>query len=429
MSGVARTLFLVVAAAAVALVIGSTACTRRGGNGLPPAPTPTPITGYYVDPVKGSDTNNGSQTAPFKTITHALAMVKKATAAPLTVVLNAGAYTQKSGETFPLVIPTGVSVTGTNYGHFLGKGTYINGTGEDTYLEKAQGRPAHTIFTTMVVPSGIALTLDKVYVGTTLPSSQGTYGSVDVLGSLSASADTFGQGVTFQPNGGIVVAGGTLTCTACAVLGKDFAIKAFSISGSSSSGSNSGGGPTITLQGPGHSVVGGGDGIRTDGTATITASTQVFQSRNNAYTDSLAVPTASPGSGSPSPSPTGSSSSGGPSGGSVDFGGGAQSSAGSNTFVGSATEINVTLAGEHIYARNNTWNVIRCKCPQRTNESGQYPRSIDFGPGANGQNVKIAGNAGGSIVTVGPARPPTPTPSPYASGSPSASPSPTSSPT
>lgn len=427
MSGIGRTLFLAVAVAAIALVIGSTACTRRGGNGLPPAPTPTPITGYFVDPVKGNDTNNGSQTAPFKTITHALAVVKKSTAAPLTISLNPGVYTHTSGETFPLVIPTGVSLTGTDYGHSLAKGSYINGSGEDTTLEKAQGRPAHSIFTTIVVPSSIGLTLDKIYVGTTIPSAQGTYGSVDVLGSLSASAVTFGLGGRFQANGGIVVAGGTLTCTACAVLGRDFAIKAFSLSGSSSSGGSGSGGPTITLQGPGHSVIDGGDGIRTDGTATITATTQVFQSRSNAYTDSLATP--SPGSSTgPSPTPT-SSSSGGSSSGSVDFGGGPQSSAGSNTFVGSATEINVTLAGEHVYARNNTWNVDRCRCAQRTNLSGQYPKSIDFGPGANGQNIKIAGNAAGSVVTVGPAKPPTPTPSPYSSGSPSASPSPTSSPT
>jgi uncharacterized protein DUF1565 len=428
MSGIGRTLFLAVAVAAIALVVGSTACTRRGGNGLPPAPTPTPITGYFVDPVKGKDTNNGSQTAPFKTITHALAMVKKSTAAPLTVMLSPGVYTHNSGETFPLVIPTGVSLTGNDYGHSLAKGSYINGSGEDTMLEKAQGRPAHSIFTTVVVPSGIALTLDKVYVGTTVPPSQGTYGSVDVLGSLSASAVTFGQGRRFQANGGVVVASGTLTCTGCTILGRDFAIKAFSISGSSSSGSNGGGGPTITLEGPGHSVIDGGDGIRTDGTATITASTQVFQSSNNAYIDSLATPSPS-SSGNPQPSPTGSSSSSGSSSGSIDFGGGPQSGTGSNTFVGSATEINVTLAGERVYARNNTWNVDRCKCAQRTNLSGQYQKTIDFGPGANGQNIKIAGNAAGSIVTVGPAKPPTPTPSPYSSGSPSASPSPTSSPT
>lgn len=425
MSGVGRTLFLVVAATAIALVIGSTACTRRGSS-IPPTASPSPIAGYYVDPIKGSDTNNGTQSAPFKTITHALVMVKKSTGAPLTVYLNPGAYTRNSGETFPLVIPTGVSLTGTNYGHSVAKGSYINGSGEDTTLEKAQGRPPRSLFTTIAVPSSIALTLDKVYVGTTIPSPIGTYASVDVLGSLSASADTFGQGGRFQANGGVAVAGGTLTCTACSVQGRDFAIKAFSISSSSSSGSTSGGGPTVTLQGPGHSVIGGGDGIRTDGTATITASTQVFQSRNNAYIDSLAPP--SPGSTSPSPSPTSSSSSGAPSSGSVDFGGGPQDGTGSNTFVGSTTEINVTLAGEHIYARNNTWNVTRCICPQRTNPSGQYQKTIDFGPGANGQNIKIAGNAAGSIVTVGPAKPPTPTPSPYSSSSPSGSPSPTSSP-
>lgn len=427
MSRVGRTLFLAVAATAIALVVGGTACTRRGGNGLPPTASPSPIAGYYVDPVKGSDSNNGtSPTTAFKTITKALAVVKKSTTAPLTISLSSGNYSTKSGESFPLVIPKGVSLVGSNYGRSVLKGSFINGNGEDTALEKAVGKPnSHTIYTTLVVPTGVSLTFNTIYIGTTVAPLRGTYGSVDVIGSLSASSATFGQGKSFAANGGIVVAGGTLNCIACFVKGRDFAIKAFSIAASSS---GSGGAPTITLQGPGLSVIGGSDGIRTDGTATITASTQVFQSRNNAYTDTLAVPTAS-SSQTPAPTPTGSSSSSsGSGGGSVDFGGGGQGSSGSNTFVGSATEINVTLGGERVFAKNNTWNIIT-RGPQRTNHSGQYPRTIDFGPGADGQNVKIANGASGSEVTVGPAKPPTPTPSPYASGSPSGSPSPTSSPT
>ncbi|HKE37689.1 MAG TPA: DUF1565 domain-containing protein [Candidatus Baltobacteraceae bacterium] len=430
MSGLGRTLFVIFAATAVALVIGSTACTRRGGEGSPPVITPTPITGYYVDPVKGNDANNGSQTSPFKTITRALKAVKASATSGLTISLSPGRYS--SGETFPIVIPTGVSLSGSDYGHSFAKASFINGFGEDATLEKAEGKASsRTAFATVVVPPGVSVTFDKVYIGTTNEPNAGTYSSVDVMGSMSGNSSTFGQGLKFAANGGITVAGGTLTCIACDVVGKDFAIKAFTLSSSASSGS--GGSPTITLQGPGHSIVGGGDGIRTDGTATVTASAQVFQSRYNAYTDSLVAPTAGPRSTTPSPSPTSSGSSSSSSssgGGSVDFGYGAQGSLGGNTFVGSTTEINVTLSGAQLFARGNTWNVIP-RGPQRTNPSGQYPRAIVFKPGADGQNVKIAGSAGGSTVNVGPAKPPTPTPSPYASGSPSASPStsPTSSPT
>jgi hypothetical protein len=434
-------LFVIFAASAIAVMIGSTACTRRGAAGPPPAPTATPITGYYVDPVKGKDTNNGSQTSPFKTITKALEAVKKSVTTGLTITLNGGAYTRGTGEVFPIVIPTGVTLTGIDYGHAVVKGAFINGAGEDTTLEKAEGTPSsHTLYATVVVPSGVSLTFDKIYVGTTVSTSRGSYASVDVLGSLLANSDTFGQGKTFAANGGVTVAGGTLSCNACVVYGNDFAIKAYTVTGSGSgsgsgSSSSGGGSPSITLSGPGHSVIGGGDGIRTDGTATVTASSQVFQSRNNAYIDSLTAPTAGPDSASPSPSPTGSgssSSSSGSSGGeSVDFGYGAQGSLGGNTFVShSATEVNITRAGVQVLARNNTWNIIATG-PQKTNDSGQYQKTETFRPGTDGRNVKIAGNAAGSTVTVGPGKPPTPTPSPYASGSPSASPStsPTASPT
>ena len=414
MSRLGRTLFVIFAATAVALVVGSTACTRRGGNGAPPVTTPTPISAYYVNPVKGNDANNGSSSAPFKTIGRALKAVKSATtAAGLTISLSAGVYDAHSGEVFPIVVPTGVTITGTSYGRALTKGTYINGTGEDTTLEKSLGKPSsHTLYATLVVPSGVSLTFDQIYIGTTIPPRSGTYSSVDVMGSMSASSDAFGIAGKGAANGGIVVPSGTLSCIACYVIARDFAIKAFSLSGSGS-------GPQVTLSGPGHSVIGGADGIRTDGTATITASTQVFQSRNNAYTDSLAAPTTAP-SGKPSASPTGSSYYGG---GSVDFGYGAQNSIGGNTFVGSATEIDVTLGDEQIVARGNSWNVI-ARGPQKTNRSGQYPRPLDFHPGADGMNVKIAGSAAGSEVSVGPPKPtPTPSPSPYYTGSPTASPS------
>jgi hypothetical protein len=423
MSRLGRTLFFFVAAIALGLVIGSTACTRRGGNGVIPSPSPTPVMTYYVNPATGKDTNSGTAGSPFKTIGKAL-KVASGSKSPtgVTITLAPGAYTTASGEVFPLVVPSGVSISlaGNGYGRTVAKGTYINGYGEDTFLEKAlSSKPPRKFYATLVVPGGIALTLDKVYIGTTKVPPVGYYASVDVLGSLSASSDTFAIGARSSTIGGIVVPSGTLTCFGCFVLGPDYAIKAFTAPSATS-------GPSLTLSGPGHSVIAGGDGIRTDGSAMITASSQVFQSRNSAYTDSLALPSTSPSAsptGSPSPSPTASAPYGG---GSVDFGYGAQNSLGGNTFVGSKTEINVTIGGYRVSARNNTWNVI-VRGPQHTNAAGQYPKTRVFGAGADGQNVRIAGNAVGGTVVVGPPTPPTATPSPTPYGS--ATPSPTASPT
>ncbi|MHC5827894.1 MAG: DUF1565 domain-containing protein, partial [Nostoc sp.] len=63
---------------------------------------------FYVNPVTGSDTNLGSQQAPFKTITQALKVATDNTK----IQLAAGNYNAVSGEVFPLTIPSGVIVAG-----------------------------------------------------------------------------------------------------------------------------------------------------------------------------------------------------------------------------------------------------------------------------------------------------------------------------
>jgi hypothetical protein len=422
----ARALFVGVAALSLAALIASVACTRRGGGGSPTPPTNAPTTTYYVNPAKGSDSGNGSQTAPFKTLTKALSVVKGSTVTGLTISLAAGTYSTASGEVFPIVVPTGVVLAGNNYGRKASKGTFINGFGEDTALEKAWGKPAHTLFTTIEIPSGVTgVTADQLYVGAgrlSIPSNA-HYASVDVLGSLGATQDTFGAATfTAAAAGGIIVPSGTLDCTACVIGGFDYGIEAFTLPSASSA-------PTLLLGGPGQSAIGGGDGIRTDGTANITASSEVFQSRSSAYTDSLVVAsgglrrvrpaaTASPST-SPSSSPT--SGPAGPT--SIDFGYGGTGSLGGNTFIGSRTEINVTQPGAKVFARNDTWNALA----QGTSKHGQYTAARTFVAGASGRNVTIASAATGSAVIVGPASPPSPSPTPTAYGSPT--PSPTASPT
>lgn len=421
MSRLGRTLFLIFAVTAVALVIGGTACTRRGGNGMPPVVTPTPINTYYVDPVKGKDTNNGSITAPFKTLTHAVAVVAKSTATGLTINLARGVYTTHSGETFPIVIPTGVTLAGTNYGHTQRKGTFINGSGEDTYIEKALNKPVHTFSATLIVKSGVTATVDQLYIGSSLTTA-GNYASVDSFGEITGSQDTFGSGVHQPSTGGILLAGGTLHCLACIVEARDYAIEAFTLPSASSP-------PSISLSGPGQAVIGGNDGIRTDGTASVTASGQVFQSRDSAYTDTYAAasPSGSP-SAAPASSPTSSptsvpTSSGSTSGVTLDFGYGASASSGGNTFGRGLHEMYITTSGATVIARSNTWLHYDT---QGSNGNGQYPRERVFGPGTTGKNVTILSNAAGSQVVVGPQPPatPTPSPSPYSSGSASPSPAP-----
>lgn len=68
---------------------------------------------YVVDPVNGSDsagTGAGTQGCAFKTITRALQVIGSAPALPTTISI-AGPSTVSAGETFPIALPTNVTVT------------------------------------------------------------------------------------------------------------------------------------------------------------------------------------------------------------------------------------------------------------------------------------------------------------------------------
>lgn len=60
----------------------------------------------YVDGASGSDTNLGTETAPFKTITYALSVAKEGNV----VEVEPGTYDIASGETFPLHVPARVEL-------------------------------------------------------------------------------------------------------------------------------------------------------------------------------------------------------------------------------------------------------------------------------------------------------------------------------
>ncbi|MBN2209489.1 MAG: DUF1565 domain-containing protein [Candidatus Coatesbacteria bacterium] len=92
---------------------------------------PCPFEEVYVDAQSGDDSNYGSETAPFKTIAHALGCVHGAQEKPVTVHVAAGTYSASSnGECFPLDMKSWVSVIG---------------EGADTTKLDAEGGARHVI--------------------------------------------------------------------------------------------------------------------------------------------------------------------------------------------------------------------------------------------------------------------------------------------
>ena len=68
---------------------------------------------YFVNPASGDDQNAGSEENPFKTIRHALTMIKKGEDNTTTINLAAGEYSNESnGELFPIVLPDNVHLVG-----------------------------------------------------------------------------------------------------------------------------------------------------------------------------------------------------------------------------------------------------------------------------------------------------------------------------
>ncbi len=71
------------------------------------------LTTFYVDADTGSDSNDGSQSSPWKTITHALAAVTGTEDYPVIINVAAGTYASSAnGETFPLNMEDYVSLSG-----------------------------------------------------------------------------------------------------------------------------------------------------------------------------------------------------------------------------------------------------------------------------------------------------------------------------
>ena len=95
----------------------------------------------FVNPSIGNDTNaNGSETTPLKTISQALRMAKNGTV----IRLAEGIYSAETGEQFPLILKSGVSIQGNV--NTLGKNIIIQGGGD--YLSRYYGSKNIAIFAT-----------------------------------------------------------------------------------------------------------------------------------------------------------------------------------------------------------------------------------------------------------------------------------------
>ncbi len=408
---VARLFFAVVGAFAVAGLVSGTACTRWGQPG-PVTPTLAPLSTIYVDAVTGSDsTGNGSVAKPYKTLTKAVAVLaaaKQLSSTGVAINLSPGDYNAANGEVFPIVIPKSVTIKGLSYGRGTKTGTFIDGVGEDTIFEKLVHAPPHSAYTTLEAIPPASVGISEVYVGTSklsLPGSQAFYASFDAITTVTASDASFGVGKTLLlPNvDGILVAGGSLSCTSCQIHGNDFGIGALTVPLPSSSPYATT--PSITLaHGDADSAIGAKMfDIITDGSISVTVSDETFESGQVAFSDSLAAVVTVPVRGA------------------VDFGGGAAQSSGGNAFIGARnTEIDLKRRSETVYALDDIWNPSQ----QGANRHGQYPRMLTFAAGAAGKNVTIAHDAAGSTVNVGPAPVPTPSPSTTPSGGPTPTPTP-----
>jgi hypothetical protein len=363
-----------------------------------------------VDPKTGSDTTgNGSADKPFKTLTKAMAVVKASTTGGLTISLSPGQYTTANGEVFPVVVPTGVTIDGTGYGGGPRElhAAFVTGAGEDTAYEQIVGKTStRTAFATLVIaPNVTEVQINKLYVGAAslqMPANA-SYAAVDSLGAFSASNVTFAAatGTTHANVGGVALPGGSLSCTACTLLGSSYALLAFTAQGLP---------PSIQLSGqPGQGIIGGTIGLLTDGTANVASSYQTYQSRQYGYRDSFVAPASTPGTSTSIAT--------------VDFGGGTQS-AGGNVLIGAhgiISEIAVTTKDSSVSALANTWNPNI----QGTNAHGQYAHDRIFKQGTRGKNVTVSAIASFSSVLVGPPVPPTSSPPPSGSPGPTTSPSPT----
>ncbi len=158
---------------------------------------------YWVDPVNGSDSNNGSNTTPFRSISYALLNMDPAVST--TINLFPGTYSISGGESFPLSM---ISLPGTFRIDGVGddaSAIIIDGTGNDT-----GANPLVAFDTITVTVADLTLTNNSVM------SAIAVTGATVTLDNCVISNNT----APTDPGGGMwISSSSTVTLTDCTVNG------------------------------------------------------------------------------------------------------------------------------------------------------------------------------------------------------------------
>ncbi len=157
---------------------------------------------YYVNPTSGADTNPGTQTSPFKTITYAL---KVAAGFGTTNTINAvaGTYNTATGETFPMLMVNNVALAGAGAGT-----TTISGGGSYTLF----GVPRNA---TLVFPPAVTSTVS----GFTITGSTTAIAIMDTAAAAGLANNTLTPGAMTGVDGLYIVTTASATLTANTISG------------------------------------------------------------------------------------------------------------------------------------------------------------------------------------------------------------------
>jgi parallel beta-helix repeat protein len=151
----------------------------------------SPMFQWYVAPT-GSDTNPGSPSLPFKTITHGLSLAVSGDS----LLVAPGTYTGADGEIFPLNIPASVNLIGDEAGRGASPLTKISG-------EVDAGPGATIAGFTVTTSSGIAIKpiADGAFIrnNTITGNSVGIYvsNSTNHVITLNVVSGNSGQGILY----------------------------------------------------------------------------------------------------------------------------------------------------------------------------------------------------------------------------------------
>ncbi len=186
--GVSSCLLLVFASTAFCHLQPSVIAAEMGSVGLISQAAESDVNILYVSSTGGSDTGgNGSDRAPFKTLTYALSVAPPKTA----ILLAPGTYSAQSGEKFPLMLRSSVTVQGnpnTRGQNILikGGGDFISPTsaGQNIAILGADGAGLSGVTVTNTNYRGYALWIESsspIVVNNTFSGS--THDGISVVGT------------------------------------------------------------------------------------------------------------------------------------------------------------------------------------------------------------------------------------------------------